>query len=98
MRVGGEAARGDIERRELHVDDNVVPGWNSPVIARQARRGSLCLTRAERAGEESLERVAPHKKIDRSIGAVFGVSNDRLLDHLDAGTHCLKRLDRRLQA
>ena len=81
------SAHGKIERGELHIHHDVVPRRRIATFGCETRGGPRRLLRAERPWEESLERIATDEQIDRAVGQVFRISNDRLFNQLNPFTH-----------
>ena len=97
MRTAHQAVDAQVERRELHVDDEVVPRWRHAVGTRERRRRMYRFRRVDRSGEELRQRVAPRQEIDGAVRLVLRVAHHRLLDQLHAAPHRLERAARRVQ-
>ena len=81
------SAHGKIERGELHIHHDVVPRRRLATFGCESWGGLRRLLRAERPWEESLERIATNKKIDRAVSQVFWIADDRLFNQLNPFTH-----------
>ena len=83
MLVREKAIRGEVQPRELHVHNSVVPFSAAEIRGRDC--GLRC---ADCAGKQASKYVASDEKVGRAVGAAFRIAQDPVVDHRRTLDHC----------